>query len=213
MNETDELLLVFPEVDDDLVSNLMIALTRQIDKAGKEIAIQGFLGGEHGYGAHFSNSVFTMRPFYWGDCECDYDTKSNEWENKHPHSQDCYQTIFRAQHYKDYPNSYDHAEGHEDFRTDNCTEALCKQFGIDPQAPGAYVHCTCRKTAAYRAFVDTIQHSDNCQMDKPNFEHHETGLTVDWYKYIGRSMEYPEATPEEWLKVFRDCISSLKVRA
>lgn len=207
----NELLLVFPEVSDDLVSNLMVALTRQIEESGNGIATQGLLGGEYGYGAHFTNEVFTMRPYYWGDCECDYDTKRNEWEEKNRHSSECYQTLFKAQHYKNYPNSFDLADGHEDFRTDKCTDALCKQFGIDPEAPGAYVHCTCGRTDAYQTFVGTIQHSATCEVDKPNFEHHASGLVAEWYKYIGRDMEYTEASSEQWVQVFRECVASLKV--
>jgi hypothetical protein len=181
-----DLLLVFPEVSEDLVSNMMVAITKKIDESGSEIAIQGFLGGEYGYGAHYKNDVFEMRPFYWGDCTCHYDTVRSVWEEKNRHTQDCYQTIYHDKHYVDYAGD--------------------SGWNFDLKA----VHCTCGKTNEYAEFIKTISHADHCEMDKPNFKHYASGIEVEWYKYIGRDMEYDQDIPiETWVDVFKECIESI----
>lgn len=208
-----DILLVFPEVSEDLVSNMMVAITKKIDESGLEIAEQGFLGGMHGYGAHYKNDVFEMRPFYWGDCVCDYDTLRDKWENSNKHDDECYQTVFRNMHYVDYPNSYDYKEGHgwvSGERGCTCIEDACAIFKIDPEAPGGFVHCTCMHDIHYANFLKTIKHSDECEMDKPNFKHYASGVEVEWYKYIGRSMEYDDKiSVEKWVEVFKECIDSI----
>lgn len=209
-----DLLLVFPEVSEDLVSNMMVAITKKIDESGSEIAIQGFLGGEHGYGAHYKNDVFEMRPFYWGDCVCHYDTVRSVWEEKNKHTQDCYQTIYHNKHYVDYAGdggwNFDLKEGHDWRGNCGCIEETCAIFGIDPELPGGAVHCTCGKTNEYAEFIKTISHADHCEMDKPNFYHYASGIKVEWYKYIGRDMEYDEDIPiETWVNVFKECINSI----
>lgn len=208
-----DILLVFPEVSEDLVSNMMVAITKKIDESGGEVAA-GFLGGEHGYGAHYKNDVFEMRPFYWGDCTCDYDKIIREWEDTHEHKY-CYQTLFRERHYVNYGGdggwNFEHKPGHEMGAGCDCVEVLCAKFGIDPEAPGGYVHCTCGFNEELIRVHNSIDHSDDCQMDKPNFKHYTSGIEVEWYKYIGRSMEYDEDIPiETWVNVFKECLESIK---
>ena len=211
-----DLLLIFPEVSDDLVSNMMVAITKKIDESGSEIAVQGFLGGEHGYGAHYKNDVFEMRPFYWGDCECDYDTLRDAWVEENPHADDCYQTLFHERHYVDYDNwNFDPKPGHE--RDENfddkctCIKDLCEMFHIDPNKPGSYAHCTCWFDIKYPAYLSTISHAEECLIDKPNFKHYNSGIEVNWYKYIGRDMEInKDLSIEEWVALFKETIESIK---
>ena len=208
-----DLLLVFPEASEDLVSNMMVAITKKIDESGSEIATQGILGGEYGYGAHYKNDVFEMRPFYWGECTCDYDKIVSEWEDTHEHKY-CYQTMLRERHYEVYETwNVKEKPGHGwtiDGRSCDCVEVICAKFDIDPKAPGGLVHCTCGFDDELIRVHDSIDHSDDCQMDKPNFKHYASGIEVEWYKYIGRGMEYDEDVPiETWVDVFKDCISSI----
>ncbi len=104
-------------------------LTRAIQVSGADIS-SGCLGGEFGYGADFVNEVFSMFPYYWGDCAC-----PSSWETG------------------------DHLEG--------------------------------------------------CPELKPNFEHKKSGLTVDWYKYIGRGMDIDNPNNADWTKVLAECINSI----
>jgi hypothetical protein len=60
--------------------------------------------GFDGYGYHdksdergiFDNEVFRIQPYYWGDCECDFDAKEDAWSKANSHSADCYQTERRG---------------------------------------------------------------------------------------------------------------------
>lgn len=67
----DGITIVFPAVDDDVISQALRVLTQRLVEAGHD-ASGGMLGGEYGYGAWYENDVFMMHPFCWcerGDCE------------------------------------------------------------------------------------------------------------------------------------------------
>jgi len=45
----------------------------------------------------------------------------------------------------------------------------------------------------------------------PNFWYKKTNLQVVWYKWIGRDMEFnKKIKPDEWRKIYKDCIKSIK---
>lgn len=50
-----------------IVSRDLVDLTERLVKNGQSVSHAGYLGGEFGYGCHFKNDVFVMRPFCW--CE------------------------------------------------------------------------------------------------------------------------------------------------
>lgn len=201
---------LWDEVDDDLVSRMMIAITKKIHESGSEIVVQGVLGGEFGYGAHYKNDVFEMRPFYWGDCRCDYEDALAKWEEENDHDKDCYQTIFRAMHYKE--DGYEYKDGHGWNDECGCVETVYKMFKINPNTPGSYVHCTCMYSIKWDNFNKTIAHSDICEVDKPNFKHYNSGIEIEWYKYIGRSMDYDnDVDGNTFVEMFKECMESIGV--
>ena len=54
------------------VMQRLIQLTETLDNLGiGDTEPQGILGGRYGYGSNFKNQVFSMRKYYWGDCECE----------------------------------------------------------------------------------------------------------------------------------------------
>lgn len=56
-----------------------------------------------------------------------------------------------------------------------------------------------------------ISHDPTCQGGKPNFKHKKTGFSVEWYKYIGRSMEWDKSiTKSDWRKIYNECMDSLE---
>lgn len=56
-----------------------------------------------------------------------------------------------------------------------------------------------------------ITHNPECRGAKHNFRHKRTGIWVEWYRYIGRSMEWDESiTKEGWRGVYNECMDSLK---
>lgn len=87
-----EVILVFPEMSEDAISDGLRALTKQIGAKSPDVVAHGFLGGEHGYGAHFEDDVFVMRPYYWGECDCGADEREDAFWMENAHSDDCYQT-------------------------------------------------------------------------------------------------------------------------
>jgi hypothetical protein len=74
----------------------LIELTKAIAAIDTERVAHGFLGGEHGYGAHWQNDVFEMRPYYWGECTCNADQREREWCDTHHHAPECYQSELKA---------------------------------------------------------------------------------------------------------------------
>ena len=153
-----------------------------------------------------------MRPFYWGYCVCHYDDALSAWESANDHDKECYQTLFHEMHWKNYKESYDYKDGHGFNDECDCIDILYKRFGIAKGTPGSYVHCTCNYSIDSYNFRQTISHNEDCEVDKPNFKHYASGIEVEWYKYIGRDMEYDnEVSVEKWVEIFKDCIQSLKL--
>ncbi|SII94932.1 Uncharacterised protein [Mycobacteroides abscessus subsp. abscessus] len=74
----EDVTIYLPERSEDLISDSLRTLTRELQGITNEGAL-GFLGGEYGYGCDYENDVFMMHPFCWCeradcpwclDCEC-----------------------------------------------------------------------------------------------------------------------------------------------
>lgn len=77
--------VVLPERADDLFSEAMRALVSEI--CARTDTEGGFgLGGENGYSVDYETSVFVMRRFYWGDCDCGAEERSEAWHAANPHA-------------------------------------------------------------------------------------------------------------------------------
>lgn len=166
-------------------------LTELLDSKGHE-AQHGVLGGEWGYGAEYTSTVFEMHPFWWGDCTCGFEQLECEWLDAHPHADDCYQSELERRDYQS-------------------PEVLAKEWGI-PRL-GCFCHCTCGQEQEYVAWHRENAHDPACPEVRPNFRHFESGLEVRWYKYIGRDMEL-SFTPdrEEWNRIIGECFSDVESR-
>lgn len=162
-----------------------------------------------GYGYHFNNQVFTMRPYYWGDCECGFEELESMWDEDNHHAPDCYQTALQAKHYgKDYDKTWQLPKGHS--YDDKCMESLAKEWGLPEQ--GCAVHCTCDHRVKYHEWRAANNHKPDCGVVAPNFLYKPTGVEINWYKYIGRGMtcnkQQPSAT--RWFEVLAECVASIK---
>jgi len=53
-----------------------------------------------------------------------------------------------------------------------------------------------------------------CARGEANFRYKPTGFEVQWYKWIGRSMECPKPVPtmKEWAEIVETCLRSLEDR-
>lgn len=65
---TDDVILVFPPVSDDLVSSGLRHLTMLLDARGFKTD-GGGLGGTYGYAVEYDNAVFSLHPFCWCDMD------------------------------------------------------------------------------------------------------------------------------------------------
>ena len=148
--------LLFPVVTDQLINQMMYAISETI------LQSKGESTDLYSYGSYYKNDTFEMRPFYWGDCTCDYEPTLAKWEEENDHDPDCYQTIFHEMHYKDYGNSFEYKDGHSFDDSCGCVDYLYKKFKISKNTPGAYIHCTCMHDAHTRNFLNTISHSEGC---------------------------------------------------
>lgn len=85
-----ELQIIMPAKSSEPLCDMLVEITKAIDAFDEDRVAHGFLGGEHGYGGHWDSPVFTMRPFYWGDCDCGADVRGDAWHKANPHKRDCF---------------------------------------------------------------------------------------------------------------------------
>lgn len=167
------------------------------------------------YGTPFENNVFFMMPYYWGDCDCGYDTRESAWENMHAHTQECYRTEYKKIRGYDTKtfnrNKLSAAEAKEKrLAEDAQVKALCKKMGLT-YPEGSAVHCTCGYNQAWREWAEANQHSPTCKLVIPNFIYKPTGFSIQWYKYALRDAYMShDITPIEFSRIIDHCILSLK---
>lgn len=184
-------------------------LTEVLDNAGSEKS-GGLLGGVYGYGCDYENDVFEMHPFWWGDCECGFDALEAEWEDAHDHESSCYQAVIRQRGFLDFDDprrddlTYEEREKHNG----DIVAAVCAEMGLDPYY-GSYVHCACSHDQAWKTWRGEHDHDPKCGVVRPNFLHKKSGVRVDWYKYIGRSMEAPDVDRVEWQRIMDEALDSV----
>ncbi|WP_157115057.1 hypothetical protein [Nocardia niwae] len=155
--------IIVPATSTGYVAEGLRLITRAI-AAATGVPLDGGLGGEDGYGLNYDNDVFTMRPFYWGDCDCGSDQTDAEWCDNNP-----------AVH-----------EGH----------------GYSKCANAGGCEWWDRYTAANLPDHDR----ERCSLYLPNFVYKPTGATAEWYKWIGRDLEFAGELPVDFAAV---CIASL----
>ncbi|MDO2384311.1 hypothetical protein QRB41_12975 [Mycobacterium avium subsp. hominissuis] len=152
------------------------------------------LGGIDGYGEHWTNATFTMRPYYYGDCTCGQADLIEQWSDANPHAPECTQTTIAQLQIR-----YSGKEFDAHF------EQLKNQLAIPDD--GAMWHCTCGIEATYQHLKE--QHSPTCEQFAPNFVYHSTGAEIRWYKWIGRDMEITGDLPDDF---GTQCLRSLGLR-
>lgn len=127
----------------------------------------------------YTNDVFTVRPYWWGDCQCGWE----EVDCDQDHAPDCYQTRLRALRTEDYSRAAWK-------RYERARKALCKEMGLSWQW-GSEIHCTCDFRERYDAWFERNKlgpsgHSESCPVVLPNFECKPLGVAIQVYKYFLR---------------------------
>lgn len=193
-----DVVLHLPAKNMDALAVVLERITEMLHKRDPDSVAHGILGGMFGYGGDWSSSVFDMRPFYWGDCDCGYEQKEEAWSRAHKHTEDCYQSAFKREAvaagaslhpewgWVQWPDSWSFDRYHK-IET-RIYKALCKKHGLSFEA-GYGNHCTCYHGKAWRDWSKDNHHLPTCSLELPNFKHHASGLEVRWYKYIGRDMK------------------------
>ena len=69
--------------------------------------------------------------------------------------------------------------------------------------------CTCSHSADWKAWAATHDHDPKCGVARPNFLHKASGIRVDWYKYIGRGMEFEPVSRNVWDAALKACTDSI----
>ncbi len=220
-----EIEIITPEVADEgnVIDVGLVAITRAISEIDEDKVSHGILGGTYGYGAHWDNDVFTMRPFYWGDCDCGSDEREAAWDAdpRNRHAADCYQRELQKRK-KAAGLSYIDCDEHKFIDVDSDLDydemerrreaiyrVVCEKYNLDPEV-GAAVHCTCDYRRRWEEYIAVNGHRPTCSLELPNFLHKRTGLEVRWYKWIGRGMEVKNADGVDLQAVFAECLASLK---
>lgn len=199
----DEVIVVLPALDDGQIAEDLRHLTEHLMRVAGADTSGGLLGGEYGYGAEFSNQVFEMHPYYWGECVCGHEEADSTWRDTHDHTPNCYQQVIRARGWLDWDSEVPLVE--RDRHNSAITDQVCAEMGLDPHF-GVAVHCTCTHEADYQNWLTANPHDRVCGIVRPNFRHHATGTEVRWYKWIGRSMEVD--VRGDWSMIVAECLAS-----
>lgn len=214
MADTD-ITIVLPPVSEDAISDMLRCITQAIVERDSEAHVGGFLGGTYGYGCDWSSETFDMRPYYWGDCDCGFDQLEADWCDTHSHADDCYQSELKRREIKAgaivsewgsirWPDTMPY-EQREKMRK-AIYAGMCEDYKL-PRF-GCAVHCTCAYDRDWKAWIAVNGHKSDCTPELPNFRHHASGMTVRWYKYIGRGMEV-EGAPTNLTPILQDCLAEI----
>jgi hypothetical protein len=72
-----------------LAAACLYRLSERLGILRPEEQSHGLLGGSYGYGQDFSNDVFEMHPYWWGDCTCGAGDWSEEGQPAPVHKPEC----------------------------------------------------------------------------------------------------------------------------
>jgi len=231
MSKKNEIQIIIPKGASTNIENGLVELTRQIRlKTGES---GGFgLGGQDGYGIEYENKTFSMKPFYWGECDCGWLDFYDNKKFKEKHSKQCYQSLVdvamcKAGWKKD---EFGYLEKPKNLSYDEATKIenkirkkYCKQFNLSFPG-GCAIHCTCGRDERFDKWhIEQIKkfkgnateldeydypesHKKTCSLIVPNFIYKPTKCNIEWYKYIGRDQKQKGKLPKNWLE---NCIKSL----
>lgn len=155
----------------------------------------------------FKNKVFSIYPYYWGNCTCGYEQKEYEFSDTLKHAEGCYQTELKK------VEKWFDSKGinYSDKRRDKVLKNLCLKYDIPwDEGFGCLAHCTCDYKTKWNEFISNNSHNGNCLTVLPNFHHFESDYKIKWYKYPFRdSYANKDLTEKQIAEIVLDCIKSL----
>ena len=210
----------FTEYDaKDPLGNALRGLTRTLIEKGHGEAGGGFFGGDYGYGVDFQNDIFMMHHYCWCDeDDCEWCSGCHCPESAfhfYIDGQECtykqYDKFYNEQVYTKATNGMVH-----------CMEKYWKLPRDTKQSLGPAIDAA-SKAANERRSTSKDNICSYCTIDNaltgrlaghsaPNFWHKPSGFRVQWYKYIGRSMEVlnPSDKPINLQDIMDECVRSLQ---
>ena len=188
--------------NESYVADRLYELSKTLGERDPEAQHHGLLGGEWGYGQDFSNGVFEMHPYWWGDCTCGFDMEEFEWARSRGHAPQCFQTRYWAESERLNDEEMDFDARHGALTT------WAKANGY-PEAPyGEALYCDCGYDEEYVTWRQDHDHSPECPEVCPNFRC--GNLEIRWYKYCSRGLSANRVTNRKELKaIFKRCFDSL----
>lgn len=181
-----EIELHLPAKEDGVIEEGLCEITEALSKANLPIS-GGLLGGQFGYGGEIDNDIFMMHPYCWCEREdCPWCAGCT-----------CPESAF---HY--------FIDGKE------CSSDEWFKYyeeRVPPTSNPEWEKISDEVNTHRTQSQDKV--CDYCQEKighAPNFHHKKSGLKINWYKYIGRSMEFNRVpTLTEWEKIKEECIASI----
>jgi len=161
------------------------------------------------YGVNFDNGVFSVFPYYWGDCTCGYDEAECEWDKDNEHSSTCYQIDYQKAD-RSWVVDMD-----TDKWADEVLKPIYEKHGFDTTEThwwhGCAIRCTCDYEDSWEKFLSENKHHQDCPTIKPNFLYKPTGFSISWYKYPLRdSYMNHKISVVEFSEIIDKCIDSLE---
>lgn len=160
------------------------------------------------YELEFENDTFKLMPYYWGECNCGYDERENEWLKKNSHSDSCYQIDYEK------ISGYEYCRRDHDRFIEEIIKPLYIKHGFNTTAEnwwhGYAVRCDCGYDDRFKKWCVENYHSDDCMLVKPNFLHKPSGFAIKWYKYPLRDSYMNQLIGlRRFAEIIDDCIKSL----
>lgn len=192
------------------------------------------------YGVLFENDIFSIFPYYWGECTCGYVEKEARWCEDNKHNVHCYQsklaweekewltknpepetTAWKVEKIESGITTMTKGPATEEWSkwVDRKRKAesriynkLCTEFGLDSKF-GCAVHCTCDYKKRWQLFRAGSDHAKDCPIVKPNFLYKPSDFSIKWYKYPLRdSYKSQDITLDQFRVIISECIESLAYR-
>lgn len=160
---------------------------------------RGFETWRSGNGPEYDGFLFSIHPSEEYECDCGQEDKRWTWEMDAKHLDECFLRVLEQRV---------EAAGRElfdDIDLDQLeAKKLCQERGIDYE--GFVSHCSC--DLAKRREEADVECRETCVVLEPNFTHKPTGLSVEWYKYVGRGMKVDNPVDAaQWDRIIVDCLN------
>jgi len=182
----------------------------ELDAMLREIAVAFAEEGEWAekYGTNHQGKAFSMNRYWWGECECGFADRNNEWWRIHSHDEACFywKGLEFDEKWGDACWLDDPRHGEYEVERDE----FLAGHGVSEY--GWRGHCDCGLYDEYDEWRKVHNCNPNCPVVRPNFhwfgDDEIAEVEVRWYKFQGRDVEVSrEVTSEELAHIREVCFA------